>query len=141
RLPEKAFLVFTSPSENPESFRSLDSPRYRRGHLAEVGQLLCGTLDPMTFRGHLEVMKLREQVGIAELKAHLGAYLRKVRAGHTVTLLDRQTPVAQLVPIEGSAAGLRIRPASRSLSELEFPSPVKPAESLADLLAERRNDR
>lgn len=37
-------------------------------------------------------------VRIAELKAHLSEHLRSVRNGDTVTVLDRDTPVARLVP-------------------------------------------
>jgi len=45
---------------------------------------------------------------ISEVKARLSAYLRQVRAGETVVVLDRQTPVAQLVPIDAEENGLRI---------------------------------
>jgi prevent-host-death family protein len=36
---------------------------------------------------------------IAELKARLSEYLRAVRRGETIGVLDRETPVAQIVPI------------------------------------------
>ena len=49
-----------------------------------------------------------KQVGIAELKAQLSEYLRAVRQGDAITVLDRDTPIARLVPI--AAPGLRIRP-------------------------------
>ena len=39
-------------------------------------------------------------VKIADLKSHLSEHLRKVRAGATLTVLDRRTPVARLVPID-----------------------------------------
>lgn len=35
---------------------------------------------------------------ISELKNGLSAYLRRVRSGETVLVLDRKTPVARLVP-------------------------------------------
>ena len=35
---------------------------------------------------------------ISELKNGLSAYLRRVRAGESVLVLDRKTPVARLVP-------------------------------------------
>ena len=38
-------------------------------------------------------------ITIAKLKATLSAELKRVRAGETVTVLDRSTPVAQLSPI------------------------------------------
>lgn len=38
-------------------------------------------------------------ITIARLKATLSAELRRVRAGEPVTVLDRTTPVALLVPV------------------------------------------
>src|SRR5262245_22598611 len=40
-----------------------------------------------------------KQVRIAELKAKLSEYLRDVRRGETIAVLDRETPVAQIVPV------------------------------------------
>jgi len=37
-------------------------------------------------------------VRIADLKSRLSAHLRKVRAGRAITVLDRDTPIAQIVP-------------------------------------------
>lgn len=39
-------------------------------------------------------------VKIADLKDRLSEHLREVRAGHSLTVLDRNTPVARLVPVE-----------------------------------------
>ena len=50
----------------------------------------------MTTYGYDMVMK---QVRIADLKARLSEYLRAVRRGETIAVLDRDTPVAQLVPL------------------------------------------
>lgn len=36
--------------------------------------------------------------GIRELKNHLSAYLRRVKAGETITITDRGTPIGQIVP-------------------------------------------
>jgi len=40
-----------------------------------------------------------EQVTISEIKSHLSAYLKKVRAGETVVILDRNRPGARVEPI------------------------------------------
>ena len=40
-----------------------------------------------------------EKVSVSRLKDQLSAYLEKVRAGQTVTVTDRNRPVAQLIPI------------------------------------------
>ncbi len=59
----------------------------------------------MTTSGHNMTMK---QVRIAELKARLSEYLRAVRRGETIAVLDRETPVAQIVPVRDRTA-LRVR--------------------------------
>ena len=41
---------------------------------------------------------------ISELKNGLSAYLRLVKSGESVLVLDRATPVARLVPLESSPA-------------------------------------
>ena len=40
--------------------------------------------------------------GIRELKNHLSAYLRKVKAGETITITDRGTPIGRIVPVGDS---------------------------------------
>jgi prevent-host-death family protein len=76
------------------------------------------------------------RVGIAELKAHLSEHLRAVRAGSTVTVLDRDTPVARIVPYD-APPGLEIRKATRD-TPWELPPPAdSPTDSLALLLEDR----
>jgi prevent-host-death family protein len=55
-------------------------------------------------------------VKIADLKSRLSEHLRKVRAGRSMTILDRDHPIARLVPIE-KTGGLNRSPASRLGSE------------------------
>jgi prevent-host-death family protein len=61
-----------------------------------------------------EFMRDRDQypqeVGIAELKAHLSEKLARVRNGEQITVLDRATPVARIVPFRGDRNGITIRP-------------------------------
>lgn len=77
------------------------------------------------------------KVGIADLKAHLSQYLRKVRAGRTLTVLDRDTPVARLVPYEAYGP-LEVQKATRAPRDLRLPPPVTPpTDSLAVLLKDR----
>lgn len=76
-------------------------------------------------------------VGIAELKARLSEYLKSVRRGRTLTVLDRETPVARIVPY--AADPVEIRRATRHLRDLKLPPPpAKPTNSLAVLLDDRR---
>ena len=49
-----------------------------------------------------------KQVRIADLKARLSEYLRAVRRGETIAVLDRETPVAQIVPVRDRSA-VRVR--------------------------------
>ena len=45
------------------------------------------------------------QARISELKNGLSAYLRLVKSGESVLVLDRDTPIAKLVPVEIAPAG------------------------------------
>lgn len=77
------------------------------------------------------------EVGIADLKARLSEHLRSVRNGGTVTVFDRDTPIARIVPYE--TPRLEIRQATRHLRDLRLPSrPSKRTDSLAVLVADRR---
>lgn len=76
-------------------------------------------------------------VRIAELKARLSEHLRAVRKGRTLTVLDRDTPVARLVPF--AAEPIEVKRASRRPRDLKLPPPQTPAtDSLAVLLDDRR---
>lgn len=80
------------------------------------------------------------QVRIAELKARLSEYLRMVRGGETVEVLDRDTPVAHLVPVRDRAA-LRIRkpaPGAPRPGRVPVPKPLKLNIDVVDLLLEER---
>jgi len=77
------------------------------------------------------------RVGIAELKARLSEHLRAVRGGRSLTVLDRDTPIARIVPYEASEP-LRVRHATRKPRELKLPPPPdRPTDSLAVLLRDR----
>jgi prevent-host-death family protein len=91
----------------------------------------------MTNRDYHMTMK---NVGIAELKAHLSRYLKSVRRGHSVIVLDRNEPIARVVPYARGSGALNVRAPLRGLHDLELPPPLKrPADSLAALLRERRD--
>ena len=48
-------------------------------------------------------------VKVSELKAKLSAYLAQVRRGETVTVCDRRTPIAKLVPVDDDPGGIEVR--------------------------------
>ena len=76
-------------------------------------------------------------VRIAELKARLSEHLRAVRKGRTLTVLDRDTPVARIVPY--AAEPIEVRKATRRLRDLKMPPPPSSStDSLAVLLDDRR---
>lgn len=83
-----------------------------------------------------------KQVRIAELKAHLSEYLRAVRGGQTIAVLDRDTPVAHLVPIR-EAPQLKIRkPRGKiAVNRIPLPKALKLDFDVVDLLLEDRQKR
>ncbi len=81
-----------------------------------------------------------KQVRIAELKARLSEYLRAVRRGETIAVLDRDTPVAQIVPVRDRAA-LRVRkpaPGTPAPNRVPLPKPMKLDVDVVQLLLEER---
>ena len=93
--------------------------------------------------------------GIAELKARLSSYLKKVKAGNEVLITERGIPVARLAPLDGerwrktrrerlARAGL-IRLGRGRLPKSFFSSPLpaaSPGPTLLEcLLAEREENR
>lgn len=81
-----------------------------------------------------------KQVRIADLKARLSEHLRAVRAGESIAVLDRDTPIAQLIPIR-EARTLRIRkPALGSPlpHRIKVPKRARLKVDIVDLLLEER---
>lgn len=80
---------------------------------------------------------------VSKLKLHLGKYLKMVRQGRDIVVLDRSTPVAKLVPYTDDAVDvISISVPSEDpaeLAALQF-EPVEGAatNSVEFLLAERR---
>jgi len=85
-----------------------------------------------------------QQVRIADLKARLSEYLRAVRAGQSLAVLDRDTPVAQLIPIR-EARALRVQkpsPGAPPLHRIKVPKRARlNVDIVALLLDERQGHR
>lgn len=82
-------------------------------------------------------------VRIAELKARLSEHLRSVRKGRTLTVMDRDTPIARIIPYNaGSPLVIRspVVDAPR-LAALRMPPPLQLKTDIVALLAEERGDR
>jgi prevent-host-death family protein len=76
-------------------------------------------------------------VRIADLKARLSEHLRKVRGGRTLTVLDRNTPIACIVPY-ALEPPLEVRRATRRPSDVRVPLPPKTrTDSLSVLMQDR----
>lgn len=87
-----------------------------------------------------------KSVRIAELKSRLSEYLRAVRNGETITVLDRETPVAQIVPVPvRQLVALRIRkPAAGTPppNRVKLPKPLAIDVDIVDMfLKERQSHR
>ena len=91
----------------------------------------------MTTSSHNDHMKL---VRIAQLKARLSEYLRAVRGGESIAVLDRDTPIAQIVPVREHSA-LRVRkpaPGTPEISRVAVPKRAKRHVDVVQLLLEER---
>ncbi len=86
-----------------------------------------------------------KRVKIAALKARLSEHLRHVRRGETYTVMDRETPIARLLPYGSEAEPLRVRKPLRrvpSLQDVDLPPPLKlDVDAVALLLEERQVGR
>jgi antitoxin (DNA-binding transcriptional repressor) of toxin-antitoxin stability system len=81
-----------------------------------------------------------KQVGIAELKSWLSEFLRAVRSGETIYVLDRQTPVAQIVPVRQKSALAIRKPTSGTPppNRVQLPKPLTLKLDIVALLMEER---
>ena len=89
-------------------------------------------------------------VSISDLKANLSRYMRQVRRGGEIQILDRGTPVARLVPPEAdNDKGIRerligsglLRPGKGGAAAILDEPPLTLPVSLSEALAEERTDR
>ena len=89
-------------------------------------------------------------VSISELKANLSRYLREVRRGGEVQVLDRGVPVARLVPaVAGDDQGVRerlvgtglLRPGKGGAASVLDEPPLALGVSISQALSEERTDR
>lgn len=81
------------------------------------------------------------QVRIAQLKSRLSEYLREVRRGHTIAVLDRETPIAEIVPV-GERPTLRVRkpaPGTPAPNRVRLPKASSPRRfDIVEILLEER---
>jgi prevent-host-death family protein len=85
-----------------------------------------------------------KKVGVAELKAKLSEYLRAVKGGQEVTIVDRNQPVARVLPYRGADV-LAVREPTggyRRLGAVPLPPPLRlKVDAVALLLEDRARER
>ena len=80
-------------------------------------------------------------VRIADLKSRLSEHLRKVRGGSSLTILDRDTPIARIVPWKAGNGSLKVRaplPGAPKLQRVPLPPPIPLRGDIVKLLMEER---
>lgn len=85
-----------------------------------------------------------DRVRIADLKSRLSEHLRKVRRGRSLTVLDRDQPIARIVPYEENGLPLTIRsplPGTPTLAQVTLPPPLRVRTDVLDLLLEERQSK
>ena len=115
------------------------------GHLlAPFFRMMGRTVDRLALLTRTGYLMVMTDVRIADLKSRLSEHLRRVRRGASITVLDRDTPVARLVPYdEGSPLVVR-RPVAGAprLGDVPLPPPLTVEHDAVELLLqERRGER
>jgi prevent-host-death family protein len=84
------------------------------------------------------------KVGIAELKARLSEHLKKVRHGQTVVVMDRDRPVASIVPYRPPRVELTVHPPKvvyKTFGDIPEGPPIEHTGDILEALWEERADR
>ncbi len=84
---------------------------------------------------------MSRKVRIAELKAKLSEHLRYVRRGGTITVMDRQEPVARITSLRPVSERLVVRlPSGKApLGKVRLPRRLETNIDVVDLLLEDRS--
>jgi antitoxin (DNA-binding transcriptional repressor) of toxin-antitoxin stability system len=86
---------------------------------------------------------MKTTVRIAELKSRLSEYVRRVRRGQTIIILDGDTAVARIEPIH-AAARVAVREPLRGSpkpKDVSLPAPLRLKSDVLRLLADERGER
>jgi antitoxin (DNA-binding transcriptional repressor) of toxin-antitoxin stability system len=70
----------------------------------------------MTYSSHVKT------INISRLKSHLSETLRSVKHGERIEVLDRDTPVAQVIPMNGEETLILSSPSG----QMRYPRPAHP---------------
>jgi prevent-host-death family protein len=83
-----------------------------------------------------------KNIGVAELKARLSEYLRIARKGGEITVMDRDQPIARIVPY-APRPGLAVREplvTYKNFGAIPLPPPANLDIDAVDLLLEERRE-
>ena len=114
--------------------RAAGDPR-RSWHVGRGRPLTAQTIVILTSSGHTVTM---ETVSVAQLKARLSEYLRRVEAGERFLILNRRGMVGVLAPYDAEEDDLVIRqpePGTPTLGELKFGPPLNLGFDVVDISA------
>ena len=80
---------------------------------------------------------------VAELNAHLREYLARVRAGGTVVVCDRSTPIGRIIPYDERDDGFVVHEARQPARDVRKVRGTKPRKRVAivRILREDRDQR
>lgn len=83
-----------------------------------------------------------KQVKIANFKSHLSSYLKEVKQGAQIIILDRENPIAKISPIVEKREKIRVRKAKikGGIKDLKFTG-IKADIDVVKLLREDRDQR
>ncbi len=98
----------------------------------------------MTMDDYHVTMSKKRPIGVAEFKARMSEYLRAVKKGQEVTIADRDTPIARVVPYAATSDRLVVREPTHaygSLGDIPLPPPAKLRVDAVELLLEDRRTR
>jgi prevent-host-death family protein len=84
-----------------------------------------------------------KNANVSDLKAHLSEYLAQVRQGEIVTVYDRRTPIARMVPLDSPGDDFEVTEPEAAGAELRGLPRVRlhHAVDLGALLRQDRNQR
>lgn len=83
-----------------------------------------------------------KKVKIGELKTHLSAHIQKVRKGEEILILDREEPVAKIIPLKNGLDDFEVFPPQKKggMKGLRFTG-IKAKVDVVKLLREDRELR
>ena len=103
---------FRGDRESRPSPQHQGNPREMVHGPREVRPVPCRLVRGLRSCDHLRFHWVMDRTAnVSELKARMSGYLAKVRCGRSVTIRNRKTPIARLVPIERGLQRVTVREA------------------------------